>query len=181
MNPNDVRDGGHGLGPDDQPARSALSGVPKADYAGSYESDMLEQYKLYVEMMDNISGRRQDANTFFLAVNTALVSLLGIVGRLAGQSAERVWHVLACVAGLVLCYSWYRLLQSYRGLNSGKCRVIGLIEEHLPLRPYRSEWAALGNGKDPKLYKPFTGIEVVVPWVFLGLYAALAVFAFVVR
>ena len=35
----------------------------------------LEQYKLYVEMADRISSRRQNANSFFLSINTAIVAL----------------------------------------------------------------------------------------------------------
>ena len=38
---------------------------------------LLEQYKLYLEMADRISSRRQSANSFFLSLNTALVALVG--------------------------------------------------------------------------------------------------------
>ena len=41
-------------------------------------AQLLEQYKLYVEMADRISQRRGAANTFFLTFNTA------VVGALAG-------------------------------------------------------------------------------------------------
>jgi len=38
---------------------------------------LLEQYKLYIEMADRISSRRQSANSFFLSLNTTLVALGG--------------------------------------------------------------------------------------------------------
>ena len=38
-------------------------------YGEKYKEHLLEQYKLYVEMADRISGRRQTANSFFLSIN----------------------------------------------------------------------------------------------------------------
>ena len=37
---------------------------------------LLEQYKLYVEMADRISQRRQSANNYFLSVNILLFSIM---------------------------------------------------------------------------------------------------------
>jgi len=37
---------------------------------------LIEQYKLYVELMDKVSERRHQANSFFLTVNTILVTAL---------------------------------------------------------------------------------------------------------
>ena len=39
---------------------------------------LLEQYKLYVEMTDRISQRRMNANTFFISVNTLLLTIITI-------------------------------------------------------------------------------------------------------
>lgn len=133
----------------------------KSAYGEHYEAHCLEIYKLHVQMADNISARRQSANSFFLAVNTAII---GIVGYVGGSSGEWKWFV--SLAGMVLCYSWYRLIRSYKDMNSGKFKVIHEIEKELPLSPYDAEWEALGRGKDAKLYLPFTHIEVWVPVVF---------------
>ncbi|CAD7855405.1 MAG: hypothetical protein [Olavius algarvensis Gamma 1 endosymbiont] len=65
---------------------------------------------------------------------------------------------------------WYRLVRSYRDLNSTKYKVIHEIEKSLPISPYDAEWEAVGRGEDPKLYSPFTHIEVFIPWVFIVLY-----------
>ena len=40
------------------------------------------------------------------------------------------------------------------------------MEQHLPLAPYDAEWEAVGRGEDSKLYKPFTHVEMVIPWYF---------------
>ena len=43
-----------------------------------YQSAILEQYKLYVEMADRVSARRALANTFFLTLNTAVFTAIGV-------------------------------------------------------------------------------------------------------
>ena len=137
----------------------------RESYGDNFQAHSLEMYKLYVQMADNISARRQSANSFFLTVNTALIA---IVGYMSGENVEINWVVN--LAGMVLCYSWYRLIRSYKDLNSGKFKVVHEIEKTLPLAPYDAEWEALGRGNDSKLYLPFTVIEMRVPWIFLVLH-----------
>lgn len=148
----------------------SLISIEKDDYGDKFPDHVLEVYKCYVETVDKISSRRQAANSFFLTVNTAIVALVGYL-QLGGEKpkiAEFYW--LIALAGIVLCFSWYRLLLSFKGLNSGKFKVIHQIEKLLPISPYGAEWEAIGKGEDPKLYMPFTKVEIVVPWVFLSLH-----------
>lgn len=137
----------------------------KRAYGDNYEAHCLEIYKLYVQMADKISTRRQSANSFFLAVNTAIIGIVGYVGGTGGN-----WNWAVSLAGLILCYAWYRLVRSYKDMNSGKFKVIHEIEKKLPLSPYDAEWEALGRGKDSSLYLPFTRIEIWVPRVFAALH-----------
>ena len=132
-----------------------------------YQAHLFEQYRLYVEMADRISSRRQTANSYFLSINTALLGFVGYVGT--KDSPGYLWLVAA--AGITLSYLWYRLIRSYRDLNAAKFKVVHEIEKHLPLSPYDAEWEAMGRGNNPKLYKPFTHIETGVPWVFVVLHA----------
>jgi len=161
----------------DEDVQKDLWGVPKDEYGGDHSGHLLEQYKLYVEMADRISQRRQAANTFFLTINAAIGTMLGIVPPLAKVAIGGAGPVMICLGGIALCYVWHRLLRSYRDLNSGKFRVIHAIERHLPIRPYDAEWTSIGRGEKPELYLPFTHIETGIPWVFAGFYVGLAVFA----
>src|SRR5439155_23409496 len=86
----------------------------------------------------------------------------------------RALGVLVPMAGGVLCYLWFRIIRSYRDLNSAKFKVVA-IEQQLPLRPYDAEWEAVGRGTNPRLYLPFTHIEVLIPWVFMGFHAVLLI------
>ena len=64
------------------------------------------------------------------------------------------WTLAVSIAGMLLFYSWYRLVRSYKGLNSGKFRVIHSFESKLPASSYDAEWVSVGEGKDPELYLP---------------------------
>ncbi len=153
-----------------------LFGQSEASYGTKYKDHLLDQYKVYLEMADRISHRRQVANTFILSINTAIVTLCGILLNFAGIPCRSIWLLLTAGAGVVLSYVWYRLVRSYKDLNSAKFAVIHEIENALPIQPYAAEWKKVGEGKDAKLYLPFTHIETNVPWVFGGLYLAAIVF-----
>ncbi|MAZ40538.1 hypothetical protein CL654_00265 [bacterium] len=135
----------------------------------TYIEHLLEQYKLYINSHEKVSDRRQKTNEFFLGLNTALLAALGfIVGKFGDSSALLVSFAL--VAGMVICYFWYRIIYSYKGLNTGKFKVIHAIESRLPLSLYDTEWDVLGRGEDKEKYWPFSHIEIKIPWVFILLY-----------
>jgi len=154
-----------------------VTSASEAQYGGEYKNHLLEQYKLYVEMADKISERRQAANTFFISMCSALLAALGITWPTNAVIARTPWFVMVSIVGMVLCLAWYRLIKSYRDLNSAKFRVVGRIESFLPLRPYRAEWELVGEGKASSLYLPFTHIETRIPFFFLALFLVVAVVA----
>lgn len=122
---------------------------------------IFEQYKLYVEMADKVSERRANVNTFFLTVNTVVLTVIGFKGF-----EVKKYSLIITILGLVLSYAWYYLLQSYKLLNSGKFAVIHEIEELLPLNLYSYEWENLGEGKIRAKYWPISHIEKMVPVIF---------------
>lgn len=141
-----------------------------ANYGDKYIEHLLEQYKIYINAAEKISDRRQKTNEFFLALNTGLVALLGFVTTSTEVTDMSVLLLLSSIAGGVVCYLWYRIVLSYKGLNDGKYKVIHAIEERLPLALYDTEWEALGRGENKNTYWPFTHIELWVPRIFIGIY-----------
>lgn len=81
--------------------------------------------------------------------------------------------LLASISGLLMCYLWYRIIRSYKGLNDGKFKVLHTIEARLPLALYDTEWEILGRGKHKSIYWPFTHIELWVPRIFITIYTVL--------
>jgi hypothetical protein len=129
---------------------------------------LFEQYKLYVQLTDSLSTRRVQANTFFLTINTALLTLLTAIISFSKQPLAQLGGiVLACVAGIILNGAWHSLVKSYRRIGSSKFSIIQKIESRLPLRPFEAEWRTLED------FTPLTVIEQRVPVVFLSLYVLL--------
>lgn len=153
---------------------TALLKVPADQYGPAYREHMLEQYKLYVEMANQISERRVSTHNYFLTVNSGLVTLYGLASALSSDTS-RNWRYLVPAAGILVCVSWLVLIRSYRELNSAKFRVIHEIEQHLPVAGYAREWSLLDRGQGRR-YMPLTHVEPYIPWVFLALYVLLAVF-----
>lgn len=138
-----------------------------ASYEASspYNAHILEQYKVYLASAESISNRRQTANAFFVSLNTALVSLLSYLS-LGDLSA----YWLVAIVGAAVSYMWYRLIKSYKDLNTAKFKVIHEIEKSLPIQPFDAEWQAVGRGNNSSLYLPFTKVEIFVPWIFFLLH-----------
>lgn len=153
--------------------KNSLLSISEDQYGEKFRDHCLEIYKTYVGTADKISERRQTANSFFLSINTAIVGLVSYLQAGFTEKPFLGFYLVVSIAGMLICYMWYRLILSYKQINSGKFRVIHQMEEQLPLSPYDAEWEMLGRGEDPKKYLPFTHIEILVPWVFLGLHAVL--------
>jgi hypothetical protein len=161
------------LSPGAELMRNTLLRASDAEYGDLFRQHLFDQYKLAVEMADRVSARRMQANTFFLAVNTGLLTVFASLVK--DKVLSGFTGALPIVALLALCFVWWRIVQSYRQLNSGKYQVILAIEERLPLAPYAAEWEALGRGNDPKRYLPLTHVENWVPRLFGLLYLLLIV------
>ena len=136
---------------------------------------LIEQYKLFVGTSERLVARRQVVNTFFLSVNTLALSAVGLMAKEVQTSPLVAIGVVAIsIAAIVLCVAWKTLVRSYAQLNRGKFAVIDRLEDRLLAALFRAEWAALGAGKDPKSYKPFTHTEAVVSNIFMVIYGSAA-------
>ncbi len=144
-------------------------------YGDKYIEHLLDQYKIYINATEKISDRRQKTNEFFLGLNTALLALLGFIATKTSQPEITMMLGVSEVAGITMCYLWYRIIASYKGLNSAKFKVIHAIEMRLPLALYDTEWEMLGRGEDKKIYWPFSHIELHVPKIFIAIYVALLI------
>jgi hypothetical protein len=138
----------------------------------TYDAVLLEQYKLYVEMADRISARRGLANSFFLTLNTSVVTAFAAFSKVP-NGPDALWLMIPLVALVGECFAWFFLVRSYRLLNGAKYRVVGALEERLPASPFwRAEWWALGEGHDRRRYWPLSHIEQWVPILFALTYIA---------
>lgn len=140
---------------------------------------LMEQYKMFVQTSEDLVNRKQSVNTFYVTLNSILLS--GIVSVIC--AAGEILHIVSgndiiyaisaflSVIGIVICCSWITLLNSYSDLNASKMAIIGCIEERLALKLFDTEWALLTRRIGNKKYKSFTVKEVAVAKIFLGLYS----------
>lgn len=124
--------------------------------------DVLEIYKLLVEMADRVSQRRQSANSFYLTVNTAIIGATAYTTR--ETEGVSTWAISS--AGVAICILWIRAVRSYKSLNSAKFKVITELEQRLPVKAFKNEWEILKD-MGRKRHTPFHKVEVLVPFVFI--------------
>lgn len=146
------------------------------EYGGKYKDHFFEQYKIFIDSIEKTSDRRQQANNYFLAINTALISLIGFSLQVK-IFGDFLWpKALIAFLGIIISVIFWYLIRSYKQLNTGKFVVVHEIEELLPLRLYKHEWEILGKGKDKSRYYPFSHIELLIPWVFGLIYTILLIY-----
>lgn len=148
------------------------------EYGDQYRAHIFDQYKIFVESAERISDRRQHANNYFITINAALISLVGLSFQIKFLQDIGWARILIAAIGVAICVIFWYLLRSYDQLNTGKFKVIHEIEQRLPLALYDYEWEILGRGNKPKLYYPFARIESKIPWVFGVIYFLLGVASF---
>jgi len=156
-------------------SKKELFAVSEKDYGNNYKEHLFEQYKLYIESAEKISDRRQNANNYFITINTALIAILGMSFQ-ASIFEIIIWaRPLLAFVGIIICVIFWYLLRSHKQLNEGKFKVIHEIEQRLPLLLYDYEWDILGKGEKKEIYYPFSHIELWIPRVFGLIYFVLAV------
>jgi hypothetical protein len=139
-----------------------------AEVPSAVQHIAMDQYRLYVDLTDRLSQRRQTASSFFISATTAVVAVLGYANNARAQ-------LLVSVAGMILCVLWWRIIKSYRDLNRARFAVIYAIETLLPIRPYTAEWDYVGRGQSSGFYKSVSGVEAYVPMLFFLLFLAVLV------
>lgn len=148
------------------------------NYGDNFQAHLMDQYKLYVEMADRISQRRDQSNRFYAGLVSAIIALLVVMGRLGVSGSS--WSIALLAAGLLgasLSVIWFINLGSYRALNSAKFRVINDMESQLPYAGYTEEWAYLRPAEGPARYFQLTRIERYVPLLILALFVGIVAYS----
>ena len=140
----------------------------KETYGDSFTSDLLEQYKLYVQTAESVSSRRVAISRYLLTLSAALIAVYGLQSSSPNQS---FWLLFIPLAGIFVSLLWYKMIKSYRNLNRIKFKLIHELEELLPAPLFTREWCiARENGR---AYTKVTDIERWIPLLFVALHASL--------
>lgn len=112
------------------PPSGKLQSRTPEEYGDKYKDHLLEQYKLYVETSQQVSEKRQNSNNYLLTLNSSLVTLFVVFLSTFGH--QRL-NFLIPTTGLIVCFIWYSLVDSYKDLNTAKFAVIHELENQLPV------------------------------------------------
>lgn len=161
-----------------QDNKSNFGNINKNSYGENFHQHLLDQYKLYVEMMDKVTERRGQTNTFYISLLSGLLALVSLFADKDNNLFSGNQDILLLVLGILgisLCFVWFININSYKQLNSLKFRVINEIESHLPFPCYYREWEILTENKNS--YKRLSSVEKYVPLIFSIPYFCLIIYS----
>jgi len=140
-------------------------------------SQLIEQYRLFVETADRTSDRRASTNNFFLTIHTIFITGSGFL--LQAKDLHQSFKPLTTlfVAATLMCVLWWILIFSYKNINKVKFEIIHDMEKYLPFKPFTQEWEKLGVRKTFWKHIPFTSIELFIPLAFIILYTVIWIWA----
>lgn len=136
-----------------------LKTIDPEKYSGNYSELVLDQWKTCVEAATSNSEKRNNSNSIFITINSALVAFI--------TYSLNFKSILLSAIGVIICLLWKQSINNYKLLSSVKYHIINEIEQSLPLDPFTYEWEKL---KKEHNYKGLTIIESFLPWLFLAVY-----------
>ena len=140
-------------------AEKLMAASPE-QFGDDYHQVFLQQYKDSVASTYTVSGWRNNANQYFLGINTVIVGGLAI-----GNVDSTLMAVLSSFAGVVICMAWMGAIGSYRTLNRAKFRVINVMEQQMPMAPFEAEYHAYSN--DSIKHTRLSAWESFVPGAYI--------------
>jgi hypothetical protein len=152
----------------------------KKEYGDKFQEHLLEEYKLFVEMMDRTSARRGQINAFYTTLLSAILTLMFTSIEKSILPINKLFLLLlSALLGLLLCFIWIVNINSYKQLNSLKFKVINEMENYLPYPCYTREWQILKEEKKNTQYRRLTQVEKYVPLILAVPYFCLLLYSIV--
>jgi hypothetical protein len=151
--------------------------IPNQILNKNYETDrenlLLDQYKMYVEMHDRISARRNQVNSFFISILSGLLAIFSIASNQGPMFNFALIGLVVGFLGFILCILWYFNIRAYRRLVQRKIQVILEMEEFLPFYCYNKENFLREQDLSKNTYIRPTSIEQYVSIIFGIVYLVL--------
>ena len=121
---------------------------------------LFEQYKLFVEMANDVSERRDRTNKFYASLMSLLLTIFGIISSITKEWTIFFFPLLLMI---LISWVWMKNIQSYSTLNHGKFDVINEIEKQLPAKGFTIEWELM----ELYNYQEFTKVEKNIPLIII--------------
>jgi len=152
--------------------------VINSDYKGP-ETDLFQQYKLYVESAEKINESRILTNRFMGAVNSIVFGANSyVIFEILKSGLEFKWAIcmVSSALGAFVSISWLAIIEQYGKIYDGKFKIISELEKKMPAEVYTREWEIATKGN----YRDISKAEMRIPKTFLLLYLAIYVLAILI-
>ena len=137
-----------------------------------------EQYKMLSEMQLKSNEVRENANNFWITINTLCLSAIAYIREHTSLSFENkellIWTLIG--AGLVICSSWLSYLFTTKKAMDIRSKQLIAYEGYFPFPMFAS---ILRKGQGEKGGNILTYKEMFVPGIFLLGYIFFIIFFFI--
>lgn len=147
----------------------------KSDYSSEvYHSSIMEQYKLYAEILDEHQNRFMNTIKFFISIQFIFLSgFLIIIKKEVVMGTFGI--IMLMLTGIFICVIWLMISKSHYKLTTAKHETLEEMEVYLPLKPFSYEWhEKLKSGNN---YMNMRTVLFALPLVMSVIYLSLAMVA----
>ncbi len=141
--------------------------------------DKFDEYKFFAESTLQLSERRQEATQTYLTVNTIIAAALGFLMK---DMSFPGWGMVLVslpffLVGVLACVIWYRIITQYKALGGWRYEQLIEMEQAMPQshQIYLKERDDFFKPQAEKTFVSFSGLELWLPRLFLGVYLAYGV------
>jgi len=132
------------------------AGLRVPEEPGASET-LFEQYKLYVDVTDRNSARRDSANNWLAAANAAFLVAF------AKLEITVNYRLVFAMGGILFGVVWLLMINSYQRKMKAKGKIIEELEWRMPANPWQAEYRHLKEQHHSWL----TDIEKLIPGVII--------------
>lgn len=144
---------------------------------------LMDQYQLYVQMIERAEARRASTSQFYGTLLIGLLAFLPLVVKADSDwRGQPTWLIAVGVAAIALCRVWAVSIANYRELSRAKWAIVCQMEGHLPFACFGEENRLLQTpverrfGKPAPRYSGLTRIEAWAPTLMAVPYALIAIY-----
>lgn len=139
------------------------------------QQTLFEQYKLLVDSSQKTEERRKDSNNIFIAINSIFLTFLTQITHFTELNFEKFLVLtLLLFIGVIICWDWFRLINSYKHFNYINYSLIYAFERTLPARVFSLRTDIISELDEPaEKANAILKKETIIPKLFLMIYITL--------
>ena len=136
---------------------------------------LFDQYKLLIDSSQKMEERRKDSNNIFIAINSIFLTFLTQITNFAELNFEKFLVLtLLLLIGIIICWDWFRLINSYKQFNYINYSLIYTFERILPARVFSLRTDIISELDEPaEKANALLKKETIIPKLFLMVYIML--------